>query len=67
MRNINAIDKNDRTTLHYADNIENMQTLLNHGANVNFGDDEGRIALHIAASNSDGSAIVKLLLNHGVV
>ncbi|KAH0535180.1 hypothetical protein KQX54_000191 [Cotesia glomerata] len=73
MRNINAIDKNNRTPLHYADNIENMKTLLNHGANVNSGDDEdvnsvdeeGKTPLHYATLLCS-TMIVKEVVDNGV-
>ncbi|HEV2177636.1 MAG TPA: ankyrin repeat domain-containing protein [Terriglobia bacterium] len=48
-----------------ATSIEKTRVLLAHGADVNARSDDARTPLMIAAGHPGGTAIVKLLLNHG--
>lgn len=61
------IDDENTTLLHLAANSTTpaiLHTLLTHGAQVNWQDDDGLSALHVAAMWGNGPA-VKLLLGNG--
>jgi ankyrin repeat protein len=71
---VNAREKNGRTSLHYAafkGRVEVAQFLLDHGANATLETKEGKTALHIVSrgeydSEEHGIGIAQLLLERGV-
>jgi ankyrin repeat protein len=66
-KNVNAIDSNSRTLLHYATNSQNTDIaalLINNRANVNAPDNANRTPLHYAINYSN-SNIAELLINNG--
>jgi ankyrin repeat protein len=63
--NVDDVDKNGRTALHYAARISNVvavQKLLDNGASPNIFDKSGDSPLHVAAQERDGNTIIDLLL-----
>ena len=65
--NINAVDINGMTPLHYAaseGHFKIIQILSDHGANVNLADANGKTPLHYAVIKGHSQA-VKILLDRG--
>lgn len=58
-----GIDEYGRTALHYVDNPEVIQKLINDGADVNLQDDNGWCPLHFFAQDSNVEAIQIALSN----
>jgi N-acyl-D-amino-acid deacylase len=58
-------DANASPLMWTATSLEKTRLLLAHGAAVNVMSDAGRTPLMLAASKPGGSAVVKLLLDHG--
>ena len=68
---VNAIDTWERSPLHVASQYgaaENVQWLLDHDADVDLVDDEGRTALHAACQNFTihSTAIIDILIDKGL-
>ena len=66
---VNIINNVKTTPLIWAcqakGNIENVRTLLAHGADINMTDKENNFALHFAARNAD-SETIQYLINHNI-
>ena len=54
-----------RTALHVAYGTDHVAALLAHGANPSAVDEDGRTVLHAAVAQTEGDAIVTMLLEHG--
>src|SRR5689334_22778648 len=63
---INGIDKDNNTALHYAaefDNLDAATVLVEHGANVNIGDEDQDTPLHFAAQKGS-RRVAQYLVQH---